>query len=163
MPPLATGLGLGIFVVLIIISIMIQRSRRYNKLMNLSGDIIANAEQAQYICEIDDAISEINELFPRRNELQRNRVRMLLRRRERMVEWKATYAPYETIRDACRLLNVPDDSCDDDISRAAKALLDDLEPKALRKRKAPKGVFVTAKIRRAEIIRARDLLRKRPR
>ena len=71
MPPLATGLGLGIFVVLIIISIMIQKSRRYNKLMNLSGDIIANAEQAQYICEIDDAISEINELFPRRNELQR--------------------------------------------------------------------------------------------
>lgn len=92
MPPLATGLGLGIFVVLIIISIMIQKSRRYNKLMN-----------------------------------------------------------------------VPDDSCDDDINRAAKALLDDLEPKALRKRKAPKGVFVTAKIRRAEIIRARDLLRKRPR
>ena len=163
MPPLATGLGLGIFVVLIIISIMIQKSRRYNKLMNLRDDIFAKAEQAQYIYEIDDAIRECNALLSRWEDQQNYRVFMLIRQRERMVRKKVTYAPYETIRDACRLLNVPDDSCEDDINRAAKALLDALEPKALKKRKAPKGVFVTAKIRRAEIIRARDLLRKRPR
>lgn len=163
MSPLMIGLCIGGLIVLLIVTLIIRGIRRQNYRFNVSGEIRDRALQARYIYEVDVAMRELSTVLKSRGDLYCNRIHFMRNHRSKMVNDRAPYAPYEVIRDACALLDTPDDSCDDDICRAAQKALDELDIKALRKQKAPKGVIARAREKRQEIIAARELLRKMPR
>lgn len=120
------------------------------------------ARTFKYIYECDQAIDRIGRLYKRRGESYYDDVYPIQAKKRELLKAGAAYAPPEVIASACRLLNIPDDSCKEDVRRAAEEARDACSPKELRRRNAPKGVFVTAQSRLIEIRNAESLLLNKP-
>ena len=83
----------------------------------------------------------------------------LTHNRDRALAYETLpYAPREEIHAACRLLKVPLDFDGRDIQPARDIVLAELDPKALKKQKVPKGVIARAAERRKEVEAAYKLL-----
>lgn len=161
MSPGILMLGTFAVVVGIVLLIVIVNQVRAEKRRVALDKIISSLDDAKYLYECDRAQREAARIFAG----QRGtwwRVAPISRKREKLAEDGALYAPEKVILDACKLLNIPDDACKADIEAAADKVWDEYDPKELAKRKAPKGVIQTARTRRIEVLEAKELLLNRP-